>query len=116
MKKILLTGVCAAFFGLGFSQVNVAFFNFNSTTDDATVATGSDQAAQGTASITTIGGVTQAYATGNPNDINTTDNSGYQTTNYPAQDTDPKTAGIEMTVNTTGFSALQFECRNTFKL
>lgn len=64
------------------------------------------QATQGTASITTIGGVTQAYATGNPNDINTTDNSGYQTTNYPAQDTDPKTAGIEMTVNTTGFSAL----------
>jgi len=110
MKKFLLSSLCFIWAGLGLTQANVAFFDFNSVLNDANVSTGNNLPSFGNASITTIGGVTQTYVTGSPSDNNSTDNSGYQTTNYPTQGTNPQTAGIAFNVNTVGYSNLSFEC------
>lgn len=109
MKRTILS---AAFIGLatfGMAQSNVIFWDFNSPTDDASTATGVTTPVSGTGTISNIGGVTNTFATGNNNDPNATDNSGYQSTGYPAQGTTPKTAGVELAVNTTGFNNLVFE-------
>jgi hypothetical protein len=108
MKKIWIISCCLL--GLNASaQSIVASWNFNSTANDANVATGVLTTASGTGTATGIGGVVQTYATGNPTDLNLSDNSGMQTTTYPAAGTNPKTAGVQFDVNTAGFNRLILE-------
>jgi hypothetical protein len=109
MKKLYFSLIFSSFSLLGMAQSNIVFWDFNSVTNDAAPATGSDLPAIGVGSISVIGGVTQTYATGNSADLNTTDNSGYQTTGYPASTLNPKTAGIEVSANATGFNGLKVE-------
>lgn len=91
---------------LASSQSTVAFWSFNSLSNDATTSTGSILPEIGTASISTIGGTTNSFASGTASDPNSTDNSGFQTTTYPSASSNPKTAGIEFSINTTGYSNL----------
>ncbi len=109
MKKLYFSFLFSSFSLLGMAQSNILFWDFNSVPNDAATSTGSNLPALGTGSINVIGGATQTYATGNPADLNTTDNSGYQTTGYPSQGNNPKTAGIEVAVNATGYTALKVE-------
>ena len=106
MKKILLSSILVGLSYFSQAQTSVIFWDFNSAVNDASTSTGTDVAVTGTGTISSIGGATQTYATGVSNDPNTTDNSGYQTTGYPAQSTTPKTAGIQFSANTTGASNL----------
>ena len=74
MKKIWILSCCL--FGLNVSaQSIVASWNFNSTANDANVATGVLTPAIGTGLVTPIGGINQTYATGYLTDPNLTDNS-----------------------------------------
>ncbi|HEY5910210.1 MAG TPA: hypothetical protein VJA21_06350 [Verrucomicrobiae bacterium] len=57
---------------------------------------------QGTASL--LGGVTATFATGSTNDPASTGNTGWNTTQYPAQATGNKTAGAQFDVSTLGYS------------
>ena len=108
MKKIWILSCCL--FGLNASaQSIVTSWNFNSTVNDANVATGDLTPASGTGTATAIGGINQTYATGYLSDLNLTDNSGMQTTNYPAAGTNPKTAGVQFDVNAAGFNRLILE-------
>ena len=108
MKKIWILSCCL--FGLNVSaQSIVASWNFNSTVNDANVATGVLTPAIGTGLVSPIGGINQTYATGYLTDPNLTDNSGMQTTNYPAAGTNPKTAGVQFDANTVGYNRLILE-------
>jgi hypothetical protein len=108
MKKIWILSCCL--FGLNASaQSIVTSWNFNSTVNDANVATGVLTSAIGTGTATAVGGINQTYATGYLSDLNLTDNSGMQTTNYPAAGTNPKTAGVQFDVNAAGFNRLILE-------
>ncbi|HEY1039382.1 MAG TPA: choice-of-anchor I family protein, partial [Bacteroidia bacterium] len=114
MKKFLFCLWAGSFTSLAVSQTTIGFWDFNSTANDATPATGTILPSSGAGTITTIGGITTTFAAGlSPNDPNTTDNSGYNTTTYPAQGTNPKTAGIQIDVNTTGLQniAIEFQQR-----
>lgn len=105
MKKWLLA---ATWFGtacFAWGQTQVAFWNFNSTTNDATTSTGELTPATGTGSFSMIGGATSTFAAGYSGDANTTDNSGANTTGYPASGS-PKTAGAQWNVSTVGHSNL----------
>lgn len=113
MKKIF-TGI-AGFICMCFihAQVSIAVWDFNSG-GDANSATGTTAPSIGTGSLNLIGGVTSpSFNAGSPVDPNSTDNSGWQTTTWPAQGTNPKTAGIQINVNTTGYNGitLSFEQR-----
>lgn len=109
MKKNLLSTV---FLGLSlgaFAQTDAAFWDFNSNPNDATPSTGIVTAVSGSASVSNLGGVTNTFAAGHGNDVNTTDNSGYNSTNYPAQGNGSKTAGIQLDLSSVGLSNLKLE-------
>src|SRR4051794_20751718 len=80
----------------------IAQWNFNSTTNDATVGTGTTTPAVGTGTATNIGGTTATFVSGSPGDPNTTDNSGWNLTSFPVQGTGSGTAGAQFAVSTAG--------------
>ena len=103
MKKLLLFFVLV----LGFtshSQSTISYWDFNSTVNDGVSTTGVLTPSVGTGTFTPIGGITQAFATGNSLDLNTIDNSGCQTNGYPSAGTSPRTAGIQIDASTVGFT------------
>jgi len=105
MKKLVLSiasAVLAGIYCLG--QSVITQWNFNSPVNDANTSTGIITPSVGTGTLTPIGGITQSFATGNSLDPNTTDNSGCQTTGYPSAGTNPKTAGVQFDIPTTGFN------------
>lgn len=109
MKKIILLITVSIFNYIYLtSQTTIAFWDFNFG-NDANTSTGTTVPSIGSGTISLIGGTTASFAAGNSNDPNTSDNSGYNTTTYPAQNTNPKTAGIQINVNTTGLDDIQIE-------
>ena len=91
MKRKLVSLLMLGFSVTSYGQSYVAKWDFNSLVNDATTSTGVNTPSLGSGIFNTVGGVTNTYATGNPNDLNTTDNSGFQTTGYPALGSNPKT-------------------------
>jgi predicted extracellular nuclease len=80
-------------------------WTFDSVPPDTSTSTGSETPSVGTGTFSLIGGVTATYATGNGGG---TDNTGRNTSTYPAQGTGDKTRGVEFAVSTAGFNAIQF--------
>lgn len=109
MKRVLILFSCLTInlFYLS-AQTTIGFWDFNFG-NDATPSTGTNLPAIGSGTISLIGGTTSTYAAGHASDPNGTDNSGLNTTTYPAQNTNPKTAGIQINVNTTGLDDIQIE-------
>ncbi|MEY4603811.1 MAG: hypothetical protein RIT43_1103 [Bacteroidota bacterium] len=94
---------------ISWTQSIITKWDFNSSINDATTSTGTIAPSFGSGTLTPIGGITQSFATGNSADLNTTDNSGCQTTGYPATGTSPKTAGVQFDIPTTGFNKVVLE-------
>ena len=88
--------------GGGGSDSIVAQWNFNSTPPDTNIATGSTSPSIGGGTLSNLG-TTATFATGSTNDA-AGDNSGWNTTSYPAQGTGNKTDGIQVSVSTVGFA------------
>lgn len=94
--------------GVAQAQV-ITQWNFNSPVPDANTATGTDVPSIGTGTLSTLN-LTQSFAfasgtaSGGSSDPAATDNSGYQTTGYPAPSTGNETAGIQVLTSTLGFS------------
>jgi len=92
-------------------QALVTHWDFNSIVNDAATSTGNDLPVAGLGTFTAVGGSTFTFATGYtgtilPVETNTTDNSGYNVTGWPAQGTGDKTRGVQINANTTGFSRI----------
>ncbi|MCF8416901.1 MAG: T9SS type A sorting domain-containing protein [Crocinitomicaceae bacterium] len=109
MKRKLVSLFMLGFSVTSFGQSFVATWDFNSIVNDAATATGVNTPSLGSGIFNTVGGVTNTYSTGNPNDLNTTDNSGFQTTGYPALGLNPKTGGVQFDLSTVGFNKVQLE-------
>jgi hypothetical protein len=82
----------------------VAQWSFNSVSADANFGTGSTSPSIGSGTAALIGGTTAAFATGSSGDPASTgsDNSGWNTTSYPAATANNKTAGLQFNVSTVG--------------
>jgi endonuclease/exonuclease/phosphatase family metal-dependent hydrolase len=82
----------------------IAQWNFNSVSPDANVATGTTSPSIGSGTAALVGGTTATFATGDTtrDPAGSTDNSGWNTTTYPAQGTGNKTRGAQFTVSTAG--------------
>lgn len=108
MKTALTALAMAAVLATGHAQADVlAAWNFNSLTPDGNTGTGSTAASAGMGSASLVGGVTGGFASGTANggssDPASTDNSGWQTSNYRAAGAGDKTAGVQFNVSTLGF-------------
>jgi hypothetical protein len=106
MQKLALIALVAAA-GSANAAV-VTQFNFNSNPSDANTATGITTPSTGAGSISTIGGVTNIFASGDASggstDPNVGDDSGFQTTSYPSASAGNETAGIQVFASTVGFT------------
>ncbi len=109
MKKYLFSFLIISSNYAFLAQSNVATWDFNSNPSDANTATGTTTATSGTAGISLIGGTTSTFAAGYLADPNLTDNSGLNLSTWPAQGTNPKTAGVQFEVSTLGFNKIGIE-------
>jgi len=86
---------------------DITQWNFNSVPADASTTTGSLTPNIGLGSLTTLGGVTQTFASGSSNggssDPVTIDDTGLSTLTYAAQGTNNKMSGVQFNVSTLGF-------------
>jgi len=82
----------------------VAQWNFNTVSADANVGTGSTSPSIGSGTAALVGGTTATFATGSNGDPASSgnDNSGWNTTSYPAATANNKTAGVQFNVSTVG--------------
>ncbi len=111
MKRKLLAFIFALPICALAQQSLITHWDFNSNTNDANAATGTNLPVAGLGSFDVVGGCTSSYATGYtgttlPVESNTTDNSGFNATGWPAQGTGTKTRGVQINANTTGFSRI----------
>jgi hypothetical protein len=119
MKKILLYFLFSIIVNAGFSQTILAQWNFNSNPADALPSTGVTTPSTGTGTISTTGGTTAAFLTAQAGTVATPstdpagggDDSGWDITTFPINGSLPasdKTAGIVISVNTTGKMGIKF--------
>jgi endonuclease/exonuclease/phosphatase family metal-dependent hydrolase len=82
----------------------IAQWNFNSVSPDTNVGTGATSPSIGSGTAALIGGTTATFATGSAGDPASagSDNSGWNTTSYPAATANNKTAGAQFNVSTVG--------------
>jgi len=82
----------------------IAQWNFNSTIPDAAVGTGVTTPSIGAGTASLVTALTPTFAGGSTNDPASagTDNSGWNTTGYPAATSGNKTAGVRFDVSTVG--------------
>lgn len=81
----------------------IAQWNFNSSPADASTTTGSTTPSSGSGTASLFGGTTATFATGDPSlDPAASDNTGWNTANYPAQGAGNKTRGAQFSVSTVG--------------
>lgn len=106
---VLITFICLNFNNI-YSQTTIAYWNFDNFTKSITLGSGT---------LTTIGGITEDWTkTGVASGISVPSGlletefnksgGGMQTINYPAQSTNPKTAGIQLNVSTIGYKNILF--------
>lgn len=117
MKRAL---VLALFVSAVASQAaTISQWNFNSVPSDANTGTGTLTPNIGSGTASLIGGVTGSFssgdASGGSSDPATGDDSGWQTTNYPASQSASGTAGVQFAVSTVGFSNIKvsFDTRHS---
>lgn len=95
-----------------FASTTITQWNFNSSIPDGDTGTGTTDPSVGSGTAATVGGTTASIASGaasgGSSDPATEDNSGWNTSSYPAQGTGNKTAGVEFVVSTVGFQSLTF--------
>src|ERR1051326_5700480 len=88
----------------------IAQWNFNSVPPDGSTGTGTNVPSVGNGTASLIGGVTPAPTTGYTSGAGSadpsvnTDDSAWNTTDYPVQGTGNKTAGVQFAVSTIGYS------------
>lgn len=99
MKKIFTLLVLIVCSLKGYTQDTLSYWNFNSSNAIPNIGSGT---------FTHIGNSNNGYFTGSTNDPAPTD-KGYSTNSYPAQGTNPKTAGVQINVATTGYENINLE-------
>jgi hypothetical protein len=100
-----LTLVALAGFAISANAQLITRWNFNSTTPDAAVGTGTTTPSTGTGPISLGGGATSTFATGSPGDTGGgSDNSGLNLTAWAAQATGNLTRGLQFATSTAGYS------------
>lgn len=106
MQRTLLRLALAAILSMTtFGQEILTQWDFNFG-GDATTTTGTTDPAVGTGIAVSIGGVSEAYATGSVNDPEPDDDSGWNLAGFPAQGESPRAAGAQFSAPTTGYESI----------
>lgn len=114
MKKLIALGLATASLVASASASSIVTqWDFNSNPGDANAATGTLVPAIGSGTASLIGGTTSTFASGTASggstDTNTTDNSGWNLTTFPASGVGSGTAGAQFAISTVGYTASAYE-------
>ena len=104
-----ITSAPAALAVLPTNSTMIAQWNFNSVVSDTNTATGILTPSIGSGLAAYVGGTgpnASGFAGGSSTDPNTTDNSGWNTINYPAANANNKSAGVRFDVSTVGWQKI----------
>src|SRR6266481_4357541 len=105
MRKLLLAACFIVTAFLCARADIIAQWNFDSVPPDGSPTTGTTAPSVGSGTASLIGGVTGGFSAGSTNDpASSTDDSGWQTSDYPAKEIGNKTGGVQFTVSTVGYS------------
>jgi hypothetical protein len=105
-KTLIASAALAALLAAPAHAVTLVAWNFNSAVADGNVATGTTMPSIGVGTAA-LQGTNATFATGSPTDT-PVDNSGWNTTSYPAQGTGDKTEGAAFFFSTVGYTGIQF--------
>jgi hypothetical protein len=111
MKKFFLVGLLALASATVARGDLITQWNFNSNPPDnpENTGTGTTAPSTGTGTASLLGGVTATFASGGGStDPLVDDDSGWNTTGYPALGNSNKTAGVQFSVSTVGFEDIIF--------
>ena len=106
MKRLFILSSAILVSTLAHGSVIISQWNFNSNPSDANTATGSIIASTGAGTVNLIGGLaalTFAGGVGSSDTAAAADNSGLQTSGYPAQSASSGTSGVVLSVSTASF-------------
>lgn len=108
MNKTVIALALGAAAALPSQALVVTQWNFNSPTPDNNTATGTTVPPIGTGTASLVGGVTSpGFNSGvGSSDPAAADNSGWQTSNYPASGSGNGTAGVQFMVSTKGLTGI----------
>lgn len=98
-----VTSVTATLVVKAASSTRLALWDFNDTNAPAT----SPPPTVGSGTAFSVGGPTNYYASGSPNDVGVGTNAAWNTTPYPPQGTSNKQAGVQFNVSTVGYKNIQ---------
>lgn len=105
MLKLLLAACFIISALLSVKADIIAQWNFNSVPADGHPNTGTTAPSIGSGTGLSVGGVTEGFSSGSTNDpASSTDDSGWEITDYPAKETSNKTAGVQFNASTVGYS------------
>ena len=117
MKETILSLLLLTAVNFSASADTLAKWNFNSDPPDnpANTSTGTNAPSTGTGTASLAGGATAIFSPGSTADAALTDNSGWNTSDYPSQGNSNKTRGVEFRVSTLGFESIiiTWEQRNS---
>lgn len=119
MRNMLVAPAIAGLLAASASGAVVTQWNFNSNPGDGNTATGVTTPSIGFGTASTVGGITTAFNNGDSNnqsgDPQIGDDSGWQTTSYPAQGANSGTAGVQFAVSTVGLTdiTVNFDTRHS---
>jgi hypothetical protein len=105
MKHVLLLGVGLLTMLGRVHATTFALWSFNTPTPDGDVSTGTTSPWPGSGTAWLLGSTTASFVTGDTkhDPAGSTDNSGWNTTKYPAAALANKSAGVRFDVDTTGY-------------
>jgi hypothetical protein len=105
MKVILLAALTLLAASNKALPAALTVWNFNSPTPDADTSTGTTNPSFGSGTANLVGGTTSTFVSGDTvhDPAGSSDNSGWQTTHYPAITSTNKSAGVRFDVNTQGY-------------
>ncbi|HWH69516.1 MAG TPA: hypothetical protein VNT26_09040, partial [Candidatus Sulfotelmatobacter sp.] len=108
MKPIALVGSLLASALTGAQAAIVAQWPFNSPVPDDDTSTGTTAPVVGTGLAWLVGDISGSFVSGDPKSdpAGSTDNSGWNTTTYPAAATGNKSAGVRFDVSTEGYEKI----------
>jgi hypothetical protein len=113
MKSLITVAITLAAFSVSLpsSALTVTQWNFNSTPDDGSAATGTLTPNIGSGTASLVGGTTATFASGDANGGSSdpltgtpTNDSGWNISTFPTINANDKTAGVQFAVSTVGLS------------
>src|SRR5688572_13488603 len=104
MRTLILSLFTMTLLACGLDAATITHWNFNSNPPDANLGTGTTVPASGNGTLSRLNGPAPTYASGISGGPASGDDTGLNTSSYPAQGTGNKSSGLQLGASTRGYT------------